>query len=608
MDDGLADVLSYYQRELLYLRNQGNAFAQLYPKIAARLELDGEGSADPHVQRLIESFAFLTARLQRSLDNEFPELPAAMLDVLYPQLVNPVPSMAIARFDVDAAQARAVAGFTLPAHTQVFGSAIEARGERLTCRFRTAYPVDLWPIRVARAAFLSPAEFRFLDDLPGVASVLCLRLECLGRQGFADVTPQRLRFHIAGGPTVSGRLYELVFNNTVRVATLPEGADAPNAMLPADAVRPVGFGKDEGVLPYPPSAHLGYRLIQEYFSFPEKFLFFDLEPLPSLGSGRAADLLFLLNAVPARHLDIGAESFALGCTPIVNLFTKTAEPITLDQTRVEYPLVPDNRFERSTEIHSILRVAATSPYVDDSSDFQPYYSYNHHSIRTSQRAFWITRRQPAMRADLPGSEILISFVDLNLQPARPPAQTIFVQTLATNRGLAEQMPARTPLEIEVDAPVSRILCLAQPTRQLSPPMRGQTLWRLVSHLSLNHLSLGGGEESLAALREILRLYSQAGDDSIEKQIVGIHALSSRPVVRRIGSEAWRGFCRGVEVTLEFDETLYAGANAFLLSAVLSRFLALHAATDSFTELVARSRQREEIWRRWPAQAGEKIVL
>lgn len=609
MDDGLADILTYYQRELLYLRSKGGAFARLYPKIAARLELDGEGSADPHVQRLIESFAFLTARLQRSLDSEFPEIPAAMLEVLYPHLVSPVPSMAIARFEIDAAQARSAAGFTIPAQTQIFGDAVEAGGDRLTCRFHTSYPVELWPVGVTRAGFLSPAEFRFLDDVPGVVSVLRLRLECLRQQNFAEVVPPRLRFHIAAGPTISGRLYELLINNTLRVAVLPEGERLPSTTLPAAAcVRAVGFAKDEGVLPYPPQAHLGYRLIEEYFCFPEKFLFFDLDPLPALGPGGAVDLLFLLDAIPNQHLHIGAENFALGCTPIVNLFPKTSEPITLDQTRLEYLLVPDNRFERSTEIHSIRRVAATSPFANDSTDFAPYYAYDHNAWRSEQRAFWIARRQTTGRADLPGTEILISFVDLNLEPTRPPAQTIFAHTLATNRGLAEQMPAGTPLQIEIDAPVSRITCLATPTRQLQPPLRGQTLWRLVSHLSLNHLSLVGGDESLAALREILRLYAFAATDSAEKQIAGISKMSSRPVVRRIGGEAWRGFCRGTEVTLEFDESLYAGANAFLFSAVLSRFLALHAAVDSFTELVARSRQREEIWRRWPAQAGEKIVL
>lgn len=608
MDDGLADILTYYQRELLYLRSKGSAFARLYPKIAARLELDGEGSADPHVQRLIESFAFLTARLQRSLDSEFPEIPAAMLEVLYPHLVSPVPSMAIANFQIDAAQARSTIGFTIPAHTQIFGDALEASGDRLSCRFHTAYPVELWPIGVQGAHFVAPGEFRFLDDVPGIVSVLRIRLECLRQQTFAEVLPSRLRFHIAAGPTISGRLYELLFNNVTRVLIVPDGENAPSAALPPNAVRAVGFRKDEGVLPYPPQAHLGYRLIQEYFCFPEKFLFFDLEPLPSLGSGGAVDILFLLDAVPNQHLHIGPENFALGCTPIVNLFPKTSEPITLDQTQLEYLLVPDSRFERSTEIHSIRRVASTSPYAGDSSDFQPFYSYDHNAARNDQRAFWIARRQTTGRADLPGTEILISFVDLNLEPTRPPAQTVFAHTLATNRGLAEQMPAGTPLEIELDGPIRRIICLATPTRQLQPPLRGQTLWRLVSHLSLNQLSLLGGDESLAALREILRLYSFAATDSIEKQITGIYAMSSRPVVRRIGSEAWRGFCRGTEITLEFDESLYAGANAFLFSAVLSQFLALHAAVDSFTELVARSRQREEIWRRWPAQAGEKIVL
>jgi type VI secretion system protein ImpG len=608
MDDALDDILTYYQRELLYLQSKGAAFAQLYPKIAARLELDGDGSADPQVQRLIESFAFLTARLQRRLDNEFVELPAAMLEVLYPHLVSPLPSVAIARFDVDPAQARAASGFTIPARTPLYADAIGPGGAALTCRFHTAYPVALWPIGVGRAAFVSPGEFGFLDNLPAIVSVLRLRLECLAGQSFAEVLPPRLRLHIAASPTVAGVLYELLINDTMQLAIVPEGESVPSALLPASTVRAVGFAADEGVLPYPPQAHLGYRLIQEYFCFPEKFLFFDLDPLPALGAGRAVDILFLFDTVPNQRLHTGPESFALGCTPIVNLFPKTTEPIGLDQTRLEYLLVPDNRLERSTEIHSILKVSAASPYEDDSTVFQPFYSYTHESMRNRQSAYWIARRQPTVRADLPGTEILISFVDLDFKPARPPAQTIFAHTLATNRGVAEQMPAGTPLAIEVDAPVRHIVCLSKPTRQLAPPMQGETLWRLVSHLSLNHLSLLGGEESLAALREILRLYSFAATESTERQIAGIRRLTSRPIVRRIGSEAWRGFCRGTEVTLEFDESLFVGASALLFSAVLSRFLALHAAIDSFTQLVATSRQREGIWRVWPALAGEKIVL
>ncbi len=465
MDDELDDILAHYQRELLYLRSKGATFARLYPKVAARLEFEGDESADPQVERLIESFAFLTARLQRQIDNEFVELPAALLEVLYPHLVSPLPSMAIARFEVDAAQARTAGGFTIPARTQLYADATAPDGARLTCRFHTAYPVTLWPIGVAGAAFLAPGEFGFLDSVRGVASVLLLKLECLGQQSFADVAPPRLRFHIAAGSTVSAALYELLVNNVLNIAIVPEGGRAPSAILPAGAVRAVGFAADEGVLPYPPQAHLGYRVIQEYFCFPEKFLFFDLDPVPGLGVGRAVDILFLLDTVPRQQLDVGADSFVPGCTPIVNLFPKTTEPISLDQTKLEYLLVPDSRLERSTEIHSIVKVLATSPYEDDSTIFQPFYSYTHEVMRDRQAAFWIARRQTTVRADLPGTEILISFVNLNLNPTRPAAQTVFAQTLATNRGVAEQIAVGTPLALELDAPVRRIACLSRPTRQ-----------------------------------------------------------------------------------------------------------------------------------------------
>jgi type VI secretion system protein ImpG len=608
MDDGLDDILAHYQRELLYLRGKGAAFARLYPKVAARLEFDGGESADPQVERLIESFAFLTARLQRQIDNEFVELPAALLEVLYPHLVNPLPSMAIACFETDAAQARAAGGFTIPARAQLYADAASPDGTWLTCRFQTIYPITLWPVGVTAASFAPVGEYGFLDSVRGVASVLRLRLECQGQQTFADVAPPSLRFHIAAGSIVSTVLYELLVNNLLNVAIVPAGAREPIAMLPPEAVCPIGFAPDEGLLPYPQQAHLGYRLIQEYFCFPEKFLFFDLGPLPSLGIGKAVDILFLLDTVPRHSLPIGAESFVLGCTPIINLFPKTTEPISLDQTRLEYLLLPDNRYERSTEIHSILKVSAVSSYEDDSAVYEPFYSYTHDAMSNRHGAFWIARRQPTVRPDVPGTEILISFVDLYLNRTRPATQTVFAHTLATNRGIAEQIAAGTLMRIEVDAPLRQISCLSKPTRQLSPPMRGETFWQLVSHLSLNHLSLVGGEESLAALREILRLYSFVATESTEKQIAGIRSMSSRTVVRRVGGEAWRGFCRGTEVTLEFDESLFVGASGFLLSAVLSRFLALHAAVDSFAQLVVKSRQREEVWRVWPAMAGEKMVL
>lgn len=601
------DLLDYYERELSYLRHEGAAFAARYPRVAARLDFSGAESPDPHVERLLESVAFLTARIQRTLDSDFPQIPAALLGVLYPHLVAPVPSLAIAQFSVDPDQARAATGFTLPDETPLFAEAIDG----LTCRFRTAYPVELWPIEVVDATIQASAAYPFLDLRNDVGAVLRVTLRGLGKLGFADMAPGRLRFHLHGGGTSAGLLYELLLNEVRSVAIRPAGAPGPLRELPASCIRPVGFAPDEDVLPWPRHAHQGYRLIQEYFVFPEKYLFIDLEGLGEkpgdLGTGKEVELLFLLSAAPRRAVTVGRGVFRLNCAPIVNLFRKTTEPVRLDQTAVEYRLPPDSYRERSTEIHSILKLSASSSYEDDSRVFQPFYSFDHGAQRADARAFWTARRQPTGRADLPGTDLMLSFLDLDFKPTRPPAQVVFAHTLCTNRGVAEQMPAGAKLEIEVDAPLSGIACLTKPTPQLNPPLGGQTLWRLVSHLSLNHLSLDG-EAGLSALREILRLYAAFDDATVAGQVSGLSGLSCSTVVRRIGSEAWRGFCRGTEVRLELDEDRFVGSHAFLLASVLNRFFGLYAAVNSFTQLVLTSRQRNGIWKTWPPLAGDRPVL
>lgn len=601
--EGRDDLLDYYQRELSYLRQEGAEFAARYPRVAARLDLSGAESPDPHVERLLESFAFLTARIQRTLDSEFPQIPSAMLGVLYPHLLAPVPSLAVAQFEVDPDQARAATGFTLPDETPLFAEAVDG----LTCRFRTGYPVELWPIEVAEAAIQPSAAFNFLDHRSDVGAVLRLTLRGMGKLTFVDMAPKRLRFHLHAGAMSGGALYELLMNEVRGVAVRPAGAAQPVRELPAGAVRPVGFAPDEDVLPWPRHAHQAYRLIQEYFVFPEKFLFVDVEGLSDLGAGKEVELLFLLSAPPRRSIAVDRGTFRLNCAPIVNLFRKTTEPVRLDQTQVDYRLLPDSYRERSTEIHSILKVSASSSFEDDSRAFQPFYSFDHGAARADARAFWTARRQPTGRADLPGTDMVLSFLDLDFKPTRPPAQVVFAHTLCTNRGVAEQMPAGARLEIEVDAPLRGVACLTKPTRQITPPLGGQTLWRLVSHLSLNHLSLDG-EAGLTALREILRLYAAFDDASVNGQVAGLSGLSCSSVVRRVGNEAWRGFCRGTEVRLELDEERFVGSHPFLLASVLNRFFGLYAAVNSFTQLVLTSRQRNGIWKTWPPLAGDRPVL
>lgn len=595
------NLLDYYQRELTYLRKMGLAYAERYPKIARRLELGPDHSADPNVERLIESFAFLTARIQRNFEADFPEVTSGLLGLLYPQFLAPIPSMAIARFDVDPTQVKLTSGYDVPVGTPMFAGT--AGGN--VCRFRTCYPVTLWPITIEQAGFVSPDRYDFLDTAR-VAAVLHLKLRAHGTP-FHALELKRLRFHIEANSLVANGLYAMLFANLSGVALLGSGGNRPTR-LGADALVPVGFGDDEAVLPYPAHAQPAYRLVQEYFHFADKFLFFDVSGLDRVEAEDTLDILFLFDRAPRERLAVDAATFALGATPIANLFARTSEPIRLTHEQTEYRLVADLRRERSTEIHTVLSVSASSDPRDPARLLTPFFAFDHGLTERQGECYWLARRRPAAHADMAGTDVWLSFLDLDVDLARPAAQTVFAHTLCTNRNLAEQVPAGLTLDLELAAPVTRAVCVTKPTAQSNPPLGGSTLWRLVSHLSLNHLSLSGGPHSLSALCEILRLHAIPGDSAGEQQIMGLRRLDCRRVVRLMPGDVRRGFVCGTEVTLEIDERNFVGGNPFLLAAVLDRFFGLYASINSFTQLNVVATQPTGLRKSWPPLSGNGPLL
>lgn len=596
------ELLRLYEEELTHLRSMGVEFARKYPKVAERLELGADRCADPYVERLIESFAYLTARLRYNVDRQFAEIPTALLNVLYPHYLNPVPSMAIARFEVDPTQGKLTSGFAIPRHTPLFAQSHQGG----VYRFRTSYPVTLWPVDVAEAGIVSVDQLDLIDLPRNAVGALRIRLRGVG-VSLQELDLRRLRFHLNGELLLVNTLYELLFKDVVRIAIVPQGGTRP-VWLDDDAIGPVGFGADEEVLPYARHAHPQYRILQEYFTFPEKFLFFDLKGLERHGSTETFEVLFFLKSTPKTRLAIGPGTFELGCVPIINLFRKTTEPIRLTHLQSEYPLIPDGRREGTTEIHSILSVSSSSNAEQDSEQLRPFYSFNHQSEQRDGGVYWYARRSMSERKGVPGTTMALTLVDLHFTPALPATRTIFAHTLCTNRHSASQIPVGTQLQMDEAAPVARIYCATKPTRQIDPPLSGETYWRLISHLSLNYLSLTEGTSSLRALREILELYNYINDSSSQQQIMGIVGVDTRMVTRRLGREAWRGFCQGTEVTLTFDDTKYVGGSAFLLASVLNRFLPLYASINSFTQLSARSVQRDTIWKSWTPMVGEQTIL
>lgn len=598
-------LLRHYQRELSVLGELGKEFARTYPRIASRLALDTGDTPDPHIERLIQAASFLAARIQLKLEDEFPEITMALLNNLYPHYLAPIPSMAIGQFVLDPEQGKLTTGYRIDRETTVYSRPVND----MQCRFRTCYPITLWPIKLQSAQFEVPdhptAGFKALD-------MIRLKLQCLPGINFNDLALDRLRFYLHGDSQTVYPLYELLFNHLTHVQIRNGGATRavkPLTLSP-QSVQQVGFGVDEGMLPYSTRSFLGYRLLQEYFVFPEKFLFFDLDfELKALGPlGDQIDVLFFFDRPSQLEHSVKTETFQLGCAPLINLFEQITEPIRWDQTQTEYRVIPDVRRQNGMEIYSIESVIGSSPDSEKALEIQPFYSFKHSGGEGVKEAFWYASRKPPEKKDDPGTEVYLSIVDLNYRPADPPAETVVIRATCSNRDLPAKLSftgEQGDLELE-GAPLSSIRCLTKPSRVRRPPLKGATQWRLISHLSLNHLSIcEGGKE---ALQEILKLYDFSESPGILQQINGIARISNRRIVGRPAANTWNGFCRGLEVTIEFDEDKYVGSGVFLFASVLEKFLGLYVSINSFVQLVARTRQREEAIKRWPPRAGEQILL
>jgi type VI secretion system protein ImpG len=613
-------IYHYYERELIFIRQLAQEFARQYPGAAGRLLLEPNRSVDPHVERLIEAFALLAGRVQYKIDDEFPELTDALLSILYPHYLNPIPSMAVVQFVPDPARTPMKTGFVLPR-----GSKLRTRPVNdLPCKFRTAYPVTLWPVTLTRAKLQPPPFPAAFHPPAGSAAALRLSLETQSGAKLGELSMDTLRFHLLGESQLVAALYEALFNGTLRVALrCPEEPNRPAVILdPRQAIRPVGFEADDGLLPYPARSFVGYRLLTEFFSYPAKFLFFDLVGLSRLcqgSAGKSLEVTFYLsrtNQIIEQGVDTG--TFRLGCTPVVNLFEQTAEPVALTQSRFEYRVVPDVAQPLGMEVYSIDEVMSTDPTAGVTTTYEPFYSFKHGEGRDQRRAFWYATRRGATREGDHGTEVFLNLVDLDYDARLPASSTLLARTTCTNRDLARQLQRageQLAFELEAVAPLAGIRTVRTPTLPLRPARRRGAYWKLISHLSLNHLSISDPLEGKAALQEILRLYDfsdpEAGQQLAEVNrllIEGITSVSSRRVLGRTGSGAASGFCRGVEVTVEFDEDRYVGTGAYLFASVLERFLGLYASLNSFTQLVARTKQGEGVMRKWPPRAGEQVLV
>jgi type VI secretion system protein ImpG len=609
------DLLLYYERELSFLRHMGVQFAEQYPKIASRLNLEPDKCEDPHVERLLEAFAFLAARVHRKIDDEFPEITEALLSIIYPHFIRPVPSMTIVDFRLNPGQAQIGTGLKIDRGTILSSRPVGG----VPCKFRTCYDTYLWPVSVAAAEWRSPDRLQPAIKSAEAVAALRIELACWRDMTFEKVQPNPLRFFMNGESGLIHALYELLCSRVIQILVRDP---SPNSQvrpvtLPLASLRPLGFDENEGMLPYPRRSFAGYQLLHEYFTFPEKYFFMELAGLEKALSGfkDRAELVFLIAPFEITErkqmleLGVSAKTFQLASAPAVNLFAQTAEPILLTQRRFEYPIVPDIRRPNATEIFSVDDVVSVRPDTQEPVRFEPFYSYRHATVSTRGQTFWLASRRSSGRRDDDGTEMSISLVDLEQRPIAPDVDSLTVRLTCTNRDI----PARLPFgmetgdfEMEGAAPVQSIVALRKPTPAFRPPTGRSSLWRLISHLSLNYLSLVS--EGKEAFQEILKLYNFSDSSYSMKQIEGILELKSRPSFARLLSENGITFARGTRVDMLLDEDNFVGGGVYLFTSVLENFLGQYVTLNSFSQLSAATRQRKEVLRQWPPRAGTKILL
>ncbi|QPK63337.1 type VI secretion system baseplate subunit TssF [Methylomonas sp. LL1] len=621
-------LLKYYNRELQHVREVGAEFASEFPKIAARLGLDTFECSDPYVERLFEGFAFMAARVQLKVDSEFPNFTQSLLEIVYPHYLASTPSMTVVEFKPDLTEESLAEGFTIPKGSSLRSQI--AKGEQTACEYQTAHPLQLWPLEIGQVEYLptlAAVSSQGLSDpkhLAGVKGAIRIVLRSTAGVRFSQMPLETLSLFLRGTGAIPYRLYEQLMANAKGLACkYKTGLQAHFKYASGHLFRGLGFDKEEALLRQTPRSFDGYRILQEYFAFPERFLFAELSglsPLIAQCEVEELELFVLLDRSDAQLVNaLDKSNLALFCVPAINLFPKRTDRLHVDHRQSEYHVVVDRTRPMDFEVFSVDQVVGFGNDQRNEQVFLPFYGSKSVYQNQAETAFYMLRRlkrvlsskqrRKGMRSSYIGSECFISLVDSEQAPYSPQTAQLGLETLCTNRDLPMVMPVGlgdTDFSLQISAPVQSIRCISGPTRPLPAAYEGDSVWRLINHLSLNYLSLidSDPKQGAAALRELLNLYADRREPAIKKQIEGVISVSAKNVVRRIDSKGPMVFGRGLEISVLLDESAFEGGGYFLLGTVLEQFFARYVSINSFVETVLRSTDRGEV-ARWPVRIGRR---
>lgn len=638
------ELLPHYERELAFLRTRAGDFARRYPKIAGRLQLSGDVGDDPHVERLMESFALLTSRIHKRLDDDFPLFTESLLEVLYPHYLRPFPSCSIARFDLGSAAAQMSKSSLVERGTVLTTRAVKG----VVCKFRTTQALSLAPLKLGEVSYRNALQAPpGSDATQGATSVVSFRLDKLApAMAWVDALSHALTVYLDGEASQVSALREALCRKAVCVMTQSAPHQPWRLVRSVDGAHDLavpmsmGFGDEEALIDWDQRSNPAYRLLTEYFAFPDKFNFVAIPNLrvwdaQSDGQQRTPEAVspgsiyvhVLIKGVRAdsdesRLLEaVSADNLVLGATPVINLFKQAADPIRVSHRAATWPVVVDGRKAYGYELYSLDRVFRVRETGGGTAidEVRPFFSLQHDDLLFGEErvedqellsrsgvhegsgrprclAYWQTERDEDMALHSPGHEVSISLVDAAFNPVVPSVDTLSLDVSATNRDLPSLLSSGTvggDLFMEGGGPAKEVCFLRKPTQTWRFERGRGALWRLISHLSLNHLSLSGG--GVDALKEMLRLYDLPRSATNRRQIDGVVAIAFKPCTAWLPGEPFANFVRGTEVRITVDESSFVGIGLGLFAAVLDRFFGLYVHANSFTKLtLVSARTQEEV--------------
>lgn len=616
-------LLRFYNEELTYLRETAREFGEEHETVAGRLGLKTPNDPDPYVERLLEGVAFLSARVQLKLSDQYPEFTQHLLSAVQPHYLAPVPSICIAGFEPKEGDPLLAEGYIVPRQTELVATSDEAGASPVT--FRTGHAVKLYPLKISEVEYLGSrtavASFAASAGTRAEAG-LRLRFEGLGNIPLEKLKITDLPLYLDGSETIPGELYRQIIGDTVAVLARPA---ASASAIPVSLPLPTqaGFEKDEALLPAEERSFRGYRLLTEYFACPERFLFAVLQGMDKAfarADGGAIDIVLLFNRnAPALAGALSPANFRLFATPAINLFEKQLGRVQVNGADHEFLLMPDRTRPLDFEVWRILDVSAHMRDSTDARPVAPLYALGALLYDWRDALFFVprlklrrlsTREQRRLRReDYTGTETWISLTAAGNPERIADIKELGIRALVTNRELASKLAFRgTEHFVPPGGPVRAVSILRSPSRPRPPLGLDDAAWRIIAHLTPNYATLvpeDGNDPSM--LRDHLALYGPRDNAALRRQIDGIVSVNSRAVVRRVPGRGAMAVARGSRIMMTLDDASFENARLFLFSAVVERFLAEFTSVNSFTETIVRTPGEGTIMS-WPPRIGRKHTI